>query len=354
MDLGERKVLEFRGQVLGLYLVIASVAALTVIPTYFFIGIDLLVRTCVVYAIVIIATTILFSRRKIGLRAATNWFLGTTVMACMIGLYLGDELIDNKPWQFVIPVAAFTVAGWRAGLWWSAASLVMALAIYALRWPAYELLSIIVMAVAYATTASALCVFNRHNESNIRTIARLSHTDSLTGSFNRQLFDELSLNEFNRSLRAEEPLAIYMIDIDHFKKFNDHYGHVAGDQALAAVARLIRNTARRASDLVFRYGGEEFCVISSGLDGDDARSLAVAIIDGVRELAIEHAQTERGILTVSVGLSQHEFLSGESVESLLKLADSALYEAKLNGRDRLEQKPPATVGREDFLTDPAV
>ena len=354
MDLGERKVLEFRGQVLGLYFLIASVASLTVIPTYYFIGPDLLALACVVYAVVIVTTAISFSRRKIALQSATNWFLGATVMACMIGLYLGDEMIDNKPWQLVIPVVAFTLAGWRDGLWWTAASLVIALAIFAVRWPAYELLSIIVMAVAYATTASALGVFNHHNENNIRTIARLSHTDSLTGSFNRQLFDELSHSEFNRSLRAEEPLAMYMIDIDHFKKFNDHYGHVAGDQALTATAQLIRSKARRASDLVFRYGGEEFCVISSGLDGDDAHSLAVAIIDGVRELAIEHTQTERGILTVSVGLSQHDFLSGESVESLLKQADSALYEAKLNGRDCLEQKPPATIGREDFLTDPAV
>lgn len=350
MDLGELKVLEFRAAVLRLYLRIALLASIAVIPTYYFVGIDLLFGVCIGFAVTVGATMLLFRRGRIGLASASRLFLLALVLACMAGLVLGNELIDNKPWQLLVPIAVFTLLGSHEARVWTLGCLLVAGAILGLRGDAYMLISSAAFVVAYATLVVAMDVFTRHNELNIRTIARLSHTDPLTGVFNRQLFDELSRNEMNRAKRAEEELAVYMIDIDHFKKFNDRYGHVAGDRALADVASVIRTRARRASDLVFRYGGEEFCVISSALDCDAAMLLAENILDGVRALRIPHALGEGGRLTVSVGLSHHEFLGGESVQEIVQHADAALYEAKARGRDCLVQSPFDAVRPDDYLS----
>ncbi len=336
IHLGEGKVLEFRAAVLRLYLWIASVAGAVIVPVYYFIGIDALTLICAAFAAAMFVTTWAFGREHIALVTASRVFLASILLACAAGLWLGNESIDNKPWLLLIPVAAFTVAGSREGWCWSVGALGMAVVIFVLRWPAYELLSITVLVLAHGTTCGALYVFNRFNEQNMRTIARLSHTDSLTGAYNRQLFDELSRNLLSHARRSREPVAVYMIDIDHFKEYNDRYGHLAGDAALAAVARVIRSSVRRASDLVFRYGGEEFCVVSSAVDAEDACALAESIIDGVRSLAIGHEGSARGVLTVSVGLSHHARLSSESVEGVLQRADRALYDAKMHGRDRLE------------------
>jgi len=339
MDLGESKVLEFRAEILRIYLLLSCGISAIVIPIYYFIGIEILTALCGVYAATVAINSMLFLRGKIGLPAAARWFIAMSILVTLAGLYLGDEIIDNKPWQFLVPILAYPITGPREGSQWSAIACAAAIVVFILRGPAYEILSVMILVSAFSTLACALYFFSRYNEQNIRTIARLSHTDSLTGTFNRQLFDELSNNAFSRSRRAEEPLAIYMIDIDHFKEFNDRYGHVAGDRALVSVATVIRNSARRGSDMVFRYGGEEFCVVSTGVNETDARILAEHIINGVRALEIQHAGAERGVLTVSVGLSHHSFLENESAEGILKRADSALYQAKRNGRDRFEQNP---------------
>jgi two-component system chemotaxis family response regulator WspR len=160
------------------------------------------------------------------------------------------------------------------------------------------------------------------------------------------LFEELFVNMFNRARRGNEPLAVYMIDIDHFKKYNDNYGHIAGDRALQQVAEVIRGSARRASDLVFRYGGEEFCVVSSGVSASDAQVIAASIIDGVRDLETPHVSGENGQLTVSIGLAYASSLEGFDTEALLRRADRALYAAKSGGRDRIridgeDAAPPA-------------
>lgn len=206
------------------------------------------------------------------------------------------------------------------------------------------MLSVLAMTLAYLTITVGLCAFNRHNETNIRTIARLSHTDPLTGVYNRQLLEELSNSEFKRSLRAEEPLAIYMLDFVHCKKFNDRYAHVAGDSALAAVATVIRNSAWRASDLVFRYGGEEFCVVCSAIEEKDALTLAEAIVGGVHAAGIVHADGENGVLTISVDTD---------AQRILESADVALYQAKQSGRNCVVQNPTAEDGGDQVCSERA-
>lgn len=340
MEPGSAKVEELRGEVTRLFLLVATGVSLVLVAVYAVIGVPLLAVASVAYFAL---CAWLFVRvRAVPARAARSGsaFLVATLVMLMLGLITGTETLDNKPWQILFPIIAFVVAGARAGLAWSAAYLVAALVVFAARWPVYEPVSVLIMLVAHVTASCALYVFMRRNELNIRAISRLSHTDSLTNTYNRQLFDQLSVNEVNRARRAEEPLAFYMIDIDHFKKYNDRYGHLAGDEALARVARVIRRSARRASDLVFRYGGEEFCVVSSGITSDDAHRLADNIIDGVRGLDIRHEDADAGQLTVSIGLAYHAHLDGLQADELLRDADEALYDAKSDGRDRLRLHAP--------------
>lgn len=336
MDLGDNRIIEFRAAVLNLYLVIASVTSAFVVPIYYAIGLTPLTVACAVYGVIVICCCVLFRARRLSLRHASRVFLAMTFLVCMAGLYLGDETVDNKPWQLLVPLAAFTVTGAREGAWWSAAAFVTVLAICALRWPVYAPLPIALLLIAHATAGVALYFYTDHCECSLRTVDRLSHTDPLTNVYNRQFFDELIQQAFNRSRRAVEPLAVFMIDIDHFKLFNDTFGHVAGDTALAAVAGVIKSSARRATDLVFRYGGEEFCVFSAGLDEGAAAMLAETILDGVRTLDLAHVAGTPGGLTVSIGYVHRTQLDAESVDGLLRNADAALYRAKRRGRNRSE------------------
>ncbi|MGE0485490.1 MAG: diguanylate cyclase [Gammaproteobacteria bacterium] len=338
VDPGRDRLLEFRREVLTLYLRITVFAAVVILPTYYLIGINELTLATLGFFAGVVVLYCAFCRGLVDVAAAARLFLAATIAVCMLGLYLGDESFDNKPWQIVLLVAVFSLVDAREGLAWAGACLAGIVAIAWARVGAYEPLSVMVLLSAEVTAVAALYFFALRHEDNLRTIAHISHTDSLTQTYNRQLFDDLARNAFNRSRRGEEPLALYMIDIDFFKRFNDHYGHIAGDRAIAAVAGVIRHCARRATDLVFRYGGEEFCVISAGLDAEGARRLAESIIDGVRDLDLEHAAADRGRLTVSIGLAHYEFLGEHDVGKVLQQADTALYRAKQRGRDRLEHE----------------
>jgi diguanylate cyclase (GGDEF)-like protein len=336
MDPGERKVRAFRSEVLRRFVAIAAVASLAVLPAYHLIGITPLTLACALYSAVVLLLWGLHRDRRREIERCAGLFLGATLAIMLCGLALGDERIDNKPWQMVFPLAAFLVAGPRAGARWAAAAWLGCALVFALRWPTYSAHAMFIFLAAHATICYALGIFARSNEDNIRTISRLSHTDTLTKTYNRQLFDELVGNAFNRARRAQEPLAVLMIDIDYFKLYNDNYGHVAGDRALEQVAGVIRRSARRATDLVFRYGGEEFCVVSAGVTRADAAHVAATILGNVRELAIPHAASPRGRLTVSVGLGYQYTVGSEAPERLIERADRALYLAKTGGRDRCE------------------
>lgn len=353
MDLGELKIAEFHERTLQLYLAVASITAVLLIPIYVLVGIPLLTGLVMVYAIVMILTTLALRRQWLPLPVTTRIFLAATFLVCMAGLSLGDELVDNKPWQILIPIAAFTAAGSREGGMWAGASLFCAAAIMLLRWPAYDISSMVLLLTAHATASTALYLYARSYEKNIRLIAKLSHTDTLTGAYNRQLFDELSSNVVNRSRRNGDSVAVYMIDIDHFKDYNDRYGHIAGDRALAAVGELLRSSARRATDLVFRFGGEEFCIVSTGSSVDEACQLAERLIRGVSGLAIPHADAEHNVLTISVGLSHHEMVESESTEGIIERADKALYAAKVQGRNRLVQFLHEHLEQTDLASQPS-
>ncbi|VVD72389.1 Phytochrome-like protein cph2 [Pandoraea aquatica] len=164
---------------------------------------------------------------------------------------------------------------------------------------------------------------------------RMASTDPLTGLANRRTLDETYDREWRRSLREHAPLALLFIDIDHFKTFNDQYGHPAGDDTLVAVSHAIGRTIRRPGDFAGRYGGEEFMVVLPNTDANGARDVAERVRTAVRSLAIAHEGTPQGHVTISIGVAATGVLPTGTPEALLQAADEALYAAKSGGRDRV-------------------
>ncbi|MEC4983053.1 MAG: diguanylate cyclase [Oscillatoria sp. PMC 1076.18] len=169
----------------------------------------------------------------------------------------------------------------------------------------------------------------------LREIANL---DSLTGVANRRQFNQVLNREWRRLARDGQPLSLIICDIDYFKKYNDHYGHPAGDKALKKVSGAIAQAAQRAADLAARYGGEEFVVILPNTDDCGAKAVAEKIRAAVKAVRIPHAQsTVSEYVTLSIGVATTIPISSQSPQALIKAADTALYEAKAQGRDRLIQ-----------------
>lgn len=174
---------------------------------------------------------------------------------------------------------------------------------------------------------------------NLR-LGELSMTDSLTGLGNRRHFDDGLLAEWVRARRAGKPLALLIADVDYFKLYNDCYGHQAGDDCLVQVAKVLQGQSRRAADLVARYGGEEFAVIASDTQGEGALKLGEALCRAVAGLALPHAHSPHGIVTLSIGAAV--VMPGEEMEpsALIRLADAALYRAKNEGRNGVRLGQP--------------
>ncbi|MDP5239319.1 diguanylate cyclase [Uliginosibacterium sp. 31-16] len=172
----------------------------------------------------------------------------------------------------------------------------------------------------------------------------LSYTDALTGIANRRSFDRMLAQEWSRAQRASAPLSLIMLDVDHFKHFNDHYGHPAGDACLQAIAQALTQAAQRAGDLVARYGGEEFVVLLPNSNTHETRETARRIQQGIWSLALPHANIPPGIVTVSLGLASLHASRLHAAEELLHQADAALYRAKQAGRNCQQTVEPAKVG----------
>lgn len=171
----------------------------------------------------------------------------------------------------------------------------------------------------------------RHRAEQV--LSELAATDALTGVANRRTLDERLRLEWDRAQRTTEPLTLLMIDVDHFKAFNDRHGHHGGDEALRMVAQVIDDNIRRPADLAARYGGEEFAVVLPHTDAKGAWVIAEHIRSSVEHLP-KVAGAERPI-TVSIGMSTWHKRSRLSLEALLLSADQALYEAKHTGRNRI-------------------
>lgn len=204
-----------------------------------------------------------------------------------------------------------------------------------------------------AHTAQAerrLAESNRQLAELNRVLEAQALQDGLTGLANRRRFDRALEEEFRRAMRAHTPLALLMLDVDHFKAFNDTYGHMAGDACLRQVAQAIAQCARRPADLCARYGGEEIAVLLPDSDLGGAQVVAEHMLEAVRATHQPHAGSARGSVTVSIGVAVLTPLRDlHEPADLLQAADKALYAAKFGGRDCLrlaeEQPPPLRVVR---------
>jgi diguanylate cyclase (GGDEF)-like protein len=165
-------------------------------------------------------------------------------------------------------------------------------------------------------------------------LERLSNTDGLTGIANRRYFDEQFAQMKAFAQRSQLPLSVLMLDIDWFKLYNDHYGHIEGDDCLKQVAHALQQQVYRQSDLVARYGGEEFVVLLFDTDAPAAQLLAERMVHAVRDLHLPHAMSAFAQVSISIGVASWSPKGDQTIASLLDRADTALYEAKQHGRNR--------------------
>lgn len=186
----------------------------------------------------------------------------------------------------------------------------------------------------------ALLAKQRELERSKRALESLALKDPLTQLYNRRHFDEQIAREWNRARRECLPVSLFMIDIDHFKRFNDNFGHRAGDGRIRMVADVLRRCFARGADLVARYGGEEFVALAPGLRAPAALERANRVCDAVRRATAAHSSSGMPPVTVSIGLVTEMPVDGLDPEHLIEAADRALYQAKHQGRDRTVQYAP--------------
>jgi len=173
----------------------------------------------------------------------------------------------------------------------------------------------------------------------------LSTTDELTGIANRRRFNAKLISEWNRAARLGQPLALAILDVDWFKKYNDYYGHQKGDECLRIIAEVLSANICRAGDLVARYGGEEFVFIAPTTDGAVALNMVGKICAALQTRALAHPMSEFGSVTASIGVAAMVPKQSLSPDMLMKAADEALYRAKKQGRNQ------AVLGTIEQITD---
>ncbi|MCB1907598.1 MAG: diguanylate cyclase [Rhodocyclaceae bacterium] len=192
----------------------------------------------------------------------------------------------------------------------------------------------------------SLLVLTRKLDEANRELKRLSAVDGLTGIANRRSFDDALAKEWRRAARNQASLALLLIDVDHFKQFNDNYGHQLGDECLKAVARTLDAQLRRPGDNVARYGGEEFVVLLPQTDAAGAVQVGENLRVAIERLAITHRHSgSADVVTISIGVAAAKPPrdAGEP-DGLVDAADRALYGAKRQGRNRVCSSGEITVG----------
>jgi len=194
------------------------------------------------------------------------------------------------------------------------------------------------LAIEKSRLYDSLLETTRQLEDANELLERAASIDGLTGVANRRVFDERLETEWRRCHRSQQPLSLLMVDIDHFKRFNDLYGHVAGDECLKAVATAMSTTISRAADLVARFGGDEFVAILPDTDEDRSTHLAEELRHRIEELALDEILPTARI-TISVGVATEIPSEERSLADLIRSADASLYTAKNEGRNMVHTNP---------------
>lgn len=166
----------------------------------------------------------------------------------------------------------------------------------------------------------------------------MSNMDALTGLYNRRFFIEMFQKEWHSAVRSKVSIAIVMIDVDYFKKYNDTYGHLQGDECLKAVAEAILRAANRPRDIVVRYGGEEFVILLPESGIDSAAHVAASVLKNVELLNLPHVGSPNyGKVSVSIGIASMKPVNKDVPDMLLHMMDEALYRAKADGRNCIRE-----------------
>ena len=194
---------------------------------------------------------------------------------------------------------------------------------------------ILLIYIVFGFIALSITIWGFYRYAIKNTLAmELSHLDPLTQLKNRRAIDSELPRLWKESIRSQKPISVLFIDIDHFKIFNDNYGHECGDIALKAVAKTIKSSVNRPLDLCYRWGGEEFVVVLPDTDEDGAVLLANNILSAVRSLRFNFMPDIKPQISVSIGVSTMLVTESNKTDDLIDMADKAMYMAKQNGRDR--------------------
>ncbi|MBV8599984.1 MAG: GGDEF domain-containing protein [Candidatus Eremiobacteraeota bacterium] len=193
----------------------------------------------------------------------------------------------------------------------------------------------LMLTVALADRMNQLSKQNVELERSRAQLQVLAEHDGLTGVANRRAFDQRLREEWNRALRSGDAIGLLMIDVDHFKAYNDTLGHVAGDECLERVAKTCEASLKRGGDFFARYGGEEFAAILTTRTDEDLLVVAERMRRSIYDLGIAYPAGADGVVTISVGTARYTPQPDENPTVLVKAADAALYEAKFGGRNRV-------------------
>ena len=249
-------------------------------------------------------------------RPFTALLLATMFVYFLVGLPVLAAVVTNLIAWAAYVYGAFMLSMPVDGLIYNALMLLLAIAVSA--------------AVAYNVEHTRRTVWLES-----RMLDEIAQRDGLTGIYNRRRFDEHLAHVWQHGVREHRPITLMLGDIDHFKAFNDRYGHQAGDEAMKAVAAILAEFARRPLDLVARYGGEEFAIVLYDTTQAHAAQVAEQLLEAVRGLCIPHQGSSAAtVLTISVGVACVVPEARRSSAGLLQLADQALYAAKDAGRNQ--------------------
>jgi diguanylate cyclase (GGDEF)-like protein len=273
---------------------------------------------------------VLFTIANQGENFGLIWCLSVPLYAIFLNGRKTGLIITVSFYLMLFSLAYDGIGTWQEGRWGIlgfmrlvSASLIMTFVIYFVT---------LILEQAYAQIEEA----RRYDEEQRMRLQQLSITDPLTGLYNRRYLDHAFAHELNHAKRNGYSLALFVMDLDRFKEFNDIYGHQQGDDALVRVGEVLRKTLRRSEDYLFRIGGEEFCGILTDKEGRGVFSAVEQVRAAVEALEIPHsANTGTGTLTASIGICLIENVSTETFDVMYKKADEALYAAKKEGRNRM-------------------
>lgn len=264
-------------------------------PIFHALVLELLLATCACVFLTLVARTLL--------RRTNDLWLGVVLVAFAVDLLVGGELV-RAPWTVAWYLSFATTLAWQ-----------------------------VIFAIVQLRSASErLAAFASDKE----TLIEVAQRDALTGIYNRRGF-ELQFDDALRAAReAKAPLALLALDLDYFKAYNDHFGHLVGDDALRAVASAMRENANRTTDAAYRIGGDEFAILLAMTDAAGAIAVAERIREAILRLRIPHAPGVRAeILTISIGVVTIDGAVRVSAHEVHERADRALYRAKSLGRNRI-------------------